>query len=91
MALFLIVALEASAPDVDVAVRSKIPPEDAYQVESGKWVIDVSQSTAKAVSNALGLSEDASHLTLPVRAYFGRAKPDLWEWLAAKLAAKSNA
>lgn len=91
MALFLIVALQTSAAAIDAIISEKIPQQDSYKMESGKWIVDSPQLTSKAVSDALGLSATESHITVPVRAYFGRAQPDVWEWIAAKLAAKVNA
>lgn len=84
MALFFVVALQTSTPAVEAAIVSKIPATDLYKIESGKWIIDSALSTSKEVSDSLGLSATASHFVVPVRGYFGRAQPDLWEWLAAK-------
>jgi hypothetical protein len=84
MALFFVVALQSSTQAVENAITSKIPATDLYKLEAGKWMIDSGLSTSKEVSDSLGLTANASHFIVPVRGYFGRAQPDLWEWLAAK-------
>jgi hypothetical protein len=86
MALFLVAAIQNGAAAVDSAITAKIQAEERYQIESGKWVVSMDAPTAKAVSDTLGLTENATHITLPIRGYFGRSQPDLWEWLAAKSA-----
>ena len=93
MALFFMVALQSSAPLVEIAIRNKVAGADCYQIESGKWILDLPRlSTSKEVSDLLGLSEvpTASHVVVSIRGYFGRAQPDLWEWLAAR-ASRVNA
>jgi hypothetical protein len=93
MALYLIVSLNTipnSDQSVDAAVQAKIPKEDAHQIESGKWLINSNAVTSKEVSDALGISEGPTYFLTPVRGYFGRAKGDTWEWLAAKSTAKPN-
>jgi hypothetical protein len=90
MALFFLAALRESAPVVDLAVQAKVQSADCYQIESGKWIIDAGLSTSKDLSDFLMLTPTTSHFVVPIRGYFGRAQPDLWEWLAAKMA-KVNA
>lgn len=91
MALFFVAALQDSSPAVDTAVQLKIPASDAYEIESGKWIVDMSLSTSKDLSEFLGLAAAVRHFILPVRGYYGRSQPDLWEWLAAKSSPKANA
>jgi hypothetical protein len=88
--MYLLISLGTSATNVDAVVQSKIAPEDSRQLESGKWLISSASATSKEVSDLLGISEAVTFFIVPVRGYFGRAKPDIWEWLAAK-AAKTNA
>jgi len=90
MALFLVVALQSSTPSVDLAVPLKFPATDFYKIEDGKWIVESSLATSKELSEFLGLTSTATHFVVPVRGYFGRAQPDLWEWLAAKTS-KANA
>jgi hypothetical protein len=48
--------------------------------------------TSKDFSESIGVvAAQSSFIVVPVTGYFGRAQPDLWEWLAAKIAAKSLA
>jgi hypothetical protein len=83
MALFAVIALKESAQAIDEAV-GKLPSTDTFKIESGKWVVDSEATTAKELSVQLGLREPHTHLVLSFRGYFGRAQPDLWEWIAAK-------
>jgi hypothetical protein len=90
MALFLVVALGTAAPIVDQQIPARVEPAEYYKIESGKWIANVNLATSKEVSDFLGITATALHLVVPVRGYFGRAQPDLWEWLAAKTS-KANA
>lgn len=85
MALFLVVALQSSDHVIEAAITAKIvQKDDIYRLESGKWIVDVGVATSKDLSDFLGITLTATHFVVPVRGYFGRAQPDLWEWLAAK-------
>ena len=86
MALFLIVALKESTPVIGAAITSKVPADRVYKIEQGKWVIDSDSITAKDVSEKLDLAGAASHIIVGFRGYYGRAQPDLWEWIAARSA-----
>jgi hypothetical protein len=84
MPTYLLISLGASSAAIDTAVQAKISKEDSHQVEPGKWLITSTAVTSKDVSDSLGISDSTTFLIAPIRGYFGRAKPDLWEWLAAK-------
>jgi hypothetical protein len=90
MALFFLVALQSSAPEIQTALSTKIAPGSLYLIESGKWIVESPATTSKDLSDSLGIADTLSFLVVPVRGYFGRAQPDLWEWLAAKTAAKAT-
>jgi hypothetical protein len=85
MPLFLVVALQTSAPAIDAAVASHFS-DDAYKIEPGIWAINADVTTGKELSVKLGIRETQNHIIIPMRTYFGRAKPDLWEWLSAQSA-----
>ena len=92
MATFLLVSLGAAdeAQTLDRLVQSAVQPDDRHQIEAGKWLIQSSKATSKDVSDSIGITElltstdPVTFLITPVRGYFGLAKPDVWEWLAAK-------
>jgi hypothetical protein len=86
MSTYFIVSLGSSPDFVDSAVQTKIPAEDRYQLEPGKWLINSSSLTSKDVSDGLSISDSTTFFIAPIRGYYGRAKPDVWEWLAAKTA-----
>ncbi len=76
-----------TAGAVDLAVVRAIPEEERHQIEPGKWLISSQKPTSKDVSDLLDLSvEKTVHFIAPIRRHFGLAKPDVWEWLAAKSA-----
>jgi len=86
MALFVVVALKDTDALIDAAVPAKSSPGKFYKIEQGKWIVDSEAITAKDVSDQLGLSAATNHLIVAVRGYYGRAQPDMWEWMAAKSA-----
>jgi hypothetical protein len=90
MALFFVVALQNTDPVVDMAVSTKFTPADFFKMESGKWIVDAPVATSKELSDFLALTDSTTHFVVPVRGYFGRSQPALWEWLAAKTS-KANA
>jgi hypothetical protein len=90
MALFFLVALQQSAPALQVVLSSKIATGSLYTIESGKWIVDSPATTSRDLSDSLGITDAQTFFVVPVRGYFGRAEPDLWEWLAAKTAAKTS-
>jgi hypothetical protein len=90
MALFFLVALQDSAPAVEAALFSKIAAGSLYTIEGGKWILDSPATTSKDLADSLGIPSTIPFFVVPVRGYFGRAQPDLWEWLAAKTAAKTG-
>jgi hypothetical protein len=88
MATYILIALGPAAPIVDAAVENAIPVEDRLSLEAGKWLLTSSLSTSKEVADKIGVSTTALFIICPIRGYFGRTRPDVWEWLAAKSTAK---
>jgi hypothetical protein len=92
MALYFLVALQNSAPAFQAALSSKVAAANLYTIEEGKWIVESPATTSKDFAESLGpVATESAFVVVPVTGYFGRAQPDLWEWLAAKLAAKSLA
>jgi hypothetical protein len=83
MALFAVIALKESGPAVDEVVET-LDQTNRYKMESGKWVVQSGLTTAREVSQSLGLRDSQPHVVFAIRGYSGRAQPDLWEWLTAK-------
>jgi hypothetical protein len=86
---YLLIALGNFSSAVDAAVQAVIAPEDRHQIEAGKWLLSTTSVTSKDVSDKIGLSDTTTFLICPIRGYFGRSSPAVWEWLAAKT--KTNA
>jgi hypothetical protein len=91
MALFLLVALRDSAPALQTALSSKIAPESLYTIEPGKWIVDSPTATSRSLGDSLEVPATEPFIVVPVTGYSGRAQPDLWEWIAAKMAEKATA
>lgn len=89
MALYFLVALQNSASAFEAALSSKIEAANLYTIEEGKWIVESPAMTSKEFADSLGVvAAESSFVVVPITGYFGRAQPDLWEWLAAKIAAK---
>ena len=88
MATYILISLGTSSSLVDTAVQAAIPPEDRLSLEQGKWLLTSSLATSKDVSDKIGISEATTFIICPIRGYFGRTRPDVWEWLAAKSSSK---
>lgn len=65
-------------------------PGEFIEVGSGQWFV-VASGTAKDVSDRLGISAGTvgSGIVVASSGYFGRAPSNVWEWIAAKVGAKS--
>jgi DNA-binding transcriptional MocR family regulator len=87
MSTYVIISLGESSPAVDSKVEQKIPSEDRLKLDGGRWLVNSSLPTSKELSDSLDISAAeplATYLICPIRGYYGRARPDVWEWLAAK-------
>jgi len=84
MQTYLLIAIGDSAAQIDAAVQEKVAKPDSRQIESGKWLVSLPGVTSKDVADALGISDTSMFIITPIRGYFGRSRPDIWEWLAAK-------
>lgn len=84
MATYILIALGPVAPVIDAAVEAKIPTQDRLSLEAGKWLLTSSLATSKELSDYLELTVATTFIICPIRGYFGRTRPDVWEWLAAK-------
>ena len=89
MALFVVLALRNSASFIEASVNEKFADE-SYKIEDGKWIINADSVTARQLSDKLGITDKPVSPDSPLAVvfgmggYFGRAQPDLWEWIAAK-------
>ena len=84
MATYLLISLNGSRIAVDTAVQAKVPQSDSLKVEDGKWLISSPKITSKEVSDSLAIPDAQTYFIVPVKGYFGVARPEVWEWLAAK-------
>ncbi len=84
MATYILTALNGSSEAVDSAVSANVTKENSHKIESGKWLLSSQLPTSKDLADTLGLGDVVTFLIAPIRGYHGRARPDIWEWLASK-------
>ena len=95
MALFFVTALHDPQGLIEGAIKAKFP-DDHYRVTADKWFVSADSVTARQLSDSIGLTDKPAQagaitgIVVSAAGYFGRAQPDLWEWLALK-ANKTNA
>lgn len=69
-------------------IKTIIPHGDYLLLPSGSWLVSY-PGTSKELAERLGmaLSEDfiTSGIVVAITSYWGRATPDVWEWLQLKL------
>jgi hypothetical protein len=59
--------------------------ESLYKLNDSAWLVS-DNATSEEVSRKIGLSETGglSGLVMSAGSYFGRASPNLWEWIKNK-------
>ena len=85
MALF---AIMAPLEDPDLAKElARLFPGDHIRLGTGQWIVSYAGTTPKELSDSLGISDARTGLGVVVRiaGYYGRANPEIWEWMAARL------
>ena len=86
MALFVLIS-DQEYPKL-VSELQRLFPEDHFKIGVGEWLISApATTTAKELSDSLGISEGTSGSGIVIRSggYYGRANPEIWEWIKARL------
>lgn len=70
-------------------IESIIPNGDRLLLPGGGWLVSHS-GTSKELAGILGIAPSEGNDTTPgivvgITSYWGRATPDVWEWLQLKL------
>ena len=63
-------------------------PTDYYSLTPGQWLLSVPGKTTKEIAEELGISATpsiGSAVVVSFTNYYGRANPQIWEWIAARL------
>ncbi len=85
MGLFAVLLPEEN-PKIITAIKEKF--SDNYQVTPTQWIIST-KGTAKQISDTLGISgkepPTGDAVILTIAGYWGRAEPNLWEWMKVKM------
>ena len=79
--------------EVGAAVMEKVLEADRYRLAPVGWIVKFG-GTTKELSDLLGVTSDIPPPTSPlgsclvtmVGGYYGRAQPDLWEWIKTRWA-----
>jgi hypothetical protein len=91
MALFAVMSPSVNVK-LEAAIKNKYP-NSFYMYSSTQWFIS-SKSTAKEISDQLGISIKQDHIgsavVVGVNGYWGRANNDLWDWMKAKTEESEN-
>ena len=63
-----------------------------YQANDSSFFIATEGETTRQVGENLGFGEEnlASGIVVPVMGYWGRANPELWEWISVKMEANGK-
>ena len=85
MAIFLVLQQRPNATEALSKAIHESYPENFYELGDGAWLISDS-STAKAVSDRLGITEgvNGSGIVVEFASYYGRANPAIWSWIKSK-------
>ena len=81
------VAINVTQPaQFDLAVKTNFA-EDHLQISPQEWLIAASGSTAKDISDKLGITDgsNGSAIIFVTAGYYGRAPNNIWEWISVKL------
>jgi hypothetical protein len=78
---------QSNFDQIGAALASKYTGE-YLQLAHGQWLLAAPGKTTKEISDALGISSESSIGTAVIVAfsnYYGRANPQIWEWLKSRL------
>jgi hypothetical protein len=73
---------------LDKAIKEKYP-NGSLALVPGQWLLAVPTVTTKELSESLGIIGDnaiGSAIIVSVSNYFGRANPQIWEWIRSRIA-----
>ena len=81
--------LPADNAKLQPKIETIIPPGDRLLLPGGGWLVSHT-GTTKELAEILGISISDGNDTTPgivvaITSYWGRATPDVWEWLQLKL------
>ncbi len=85
MAIFVVFRVKASA--CMRAAIARTYPENSLDLGNNEWLIST-KGTPKTVSDSLGITSNpdtiGAAIVFSVDSYFGRASPEIWEWIKRK-------
>ncbi len=68
-------------------------PDTHFTVSGFHWLVVTSGTTSQELATKLGLADGSSGtgIVYGTSSYWGRANPQIWEWIRAKMSVPSNA
>ena len=81
MANFVVIPLSKDTTQLSKIISDKYG-NDAYSLENGDTLVSYT-GTSKQLSDELGITDgvNGNALVLNFSGYWGRAVPDVWEWI----------
>jgi len=81
------VAINVSQPDrFEIALKANFA-DDHFQISPREWLIAAKGSTAKDISDKLGITDgsNGAAIIFVTAGYYGRGANNIWEWISVKL------
>jgi hypothetical protein len=77
---------QANPETLGGAIRALFPGEH-LQLGPGQWLLVASGTTAKELSDKLGITtgQNGTAVIVTGTSYYGRGRPEIWEWIKSKL------
>jgi hypothetical protein len=89
MAIFVVLTTDES-PQFAQALE-RVVPGNYFKVADGQWLVSAI-TTPQKLADALGISEEGGHtasgIVATIGSYWGRANPEIWQWLATRMVQK---
>jgi hypothetical protein len=88
MGLFIVVPSQAQ-PELDASISDKFQ-NLSFKLASGEWFVSY-DGTSRQLSDFIGITvpPNAPAIVLNFSGYWGRANPDVWEWLKVNASVNS--
>ena len=83
---------QSSFDRIGQAIKEKYPT-DSYVLAPGQWLLSAPGKTTQEISEGLGITANpsvGSAVIISFNNYYGRANPQIWEWIAARLGGRGG-
>ena len=93
MKVFVVIGYHVQEFVAIEAALAALYPNATYKLRDGVWLVRTAEATSKEVSDRLKITpsaEVANGMVVGMNGYFGRWRPDVWEWLSAPTVAANG-